>query len=251
MYVYIVDRRYYIKQNFIMFIRSIVFYLSLGLWTLIMGFFCLPFLFLPSDFLRKPACFWIGGIFILLKYVCNITHEIRGVKNIPEHSILIAAKHQSAFETFALFYYFPKVIFIHKKQLFLIPVFGLYLKKINMISIDRQGGAKTMREMLKQTKEKIKNGFSIVIFPEGTRKKPGEIPDYKSGFVGIYNHINAKILPIAVNSGNFWPKDTFIKKPGKIIISILNILPANLERTDLLNKIQSTIEKESNKINNL
>ena len=119
-----------------------------------------------------------------------------------------------------------------------------------MISIDRKGGAKTMREMFKKTKEKITKGFSIVIFPEGTRKKPGEEPNYKSGFLGIYNNLNTEILPIAVNSGNFWPKDTFIKKPGKIIISILNVLPANLERKDLLKKVQSIIEEESNKLNN-
>tara|TARA_B100001123_G_C15303994_1_gene1021982 strand:- start:1721 stop:2371 length:651 start_codon:yes stop_codon:yes gene_type:complete len=213
-----------------------------------MGFLSIPFFILPSHYLRKPARIWIKGIFIILKYTCNITHEVIGKQNIPDQSVLIISKHQSAFETFALFYYFKKAIFIHKKQLFLIPIFGQYLKKINMISIDRKGGAKTMRDMLKKTKEKVDKGFSIIIFPEGTRKKPGEKPDYKSGFVGIYNQINTQILPVAVNSGNFWPKNTFIKKPGKIIISILKVLPNDLERKDILKIIESKIEKESNRI---
>tara|TARA_B100001741_G_C16459409_1_gene554411 strand:+ start:251 stop:895 length:645 start_codon:yes stop_codon:yes gene_type:complete len=213
-----------------------------------MGFLCLPFLFLPFNMLWSPVRFWIAGIFFLLKYICKISHEVRGLENIPSKAILIASKHQSAFETFALFYYLPKVTFIHKKQLFLIPIFGQYLKKINMISIDRKGGAKTMRQMLKKTKEKLSDGFSLVIFPEGTRKKPGEKPDYKSGFVGVYKHLNSEILPVAVNSGNCWPKHTFIKKSGKIIISILKIIPAGLEQSVVLDKVKKTIEKEVDKI---
>lgn len=213
-----------------------------------MGFLCLPFLFLPSNMLWSPVRFWIAGIFFLLKYICKISHEVRGLENIQSKAILIASKHQSAFETFALFYYLPKVTFIHKKQLFLIPIFGQYLKKINMISIDRKGGAKTMRQMLKKTKEKLSDGFSLVIFPEGTRKKPGEKPDYKSGFVGVYKHLNSEILPVAVNSGNCWPKHSFIKKSGKIIISILKIIPAGLEQSVVLDKVKETIEKEVDKI---
>ena len=145
-----------------MLIRSILFYLVLSLWTIFMGFLCLPFLFLPFNMLWSPVRFWIAGIFFLLKYICKISHEVRGLENVPSKAILIASKHQSAFETFALFYYLPKVTFIHKKQLFLIPIFGQYLKKINMISIDRKGGAKTMRQMLKKTKEKLSDGFSYI-----------------------------------------------------------------------------------------
>ena len=232
-----------------MFIRSILFYLVLSFWTIFMGFLCLPYLFLPSSYLRKPVRVWIAGIFVLLKYICKITHEIQGIQKIPSHAVLIASKHQSAFETFALFYYLPKIVFIHKKQLFLIPIFGQYLKKINMISIDRKGGTKTMRQMFRKAKEKISKGFSIVIFPEGTRKKPGEKPNYKSGFVGVYKQLQTEILPIAVNSGNCWPKHTFLKKPGHIIINILDILPSSLEQKDILNKVQKNIEEATNKIN--
>ena len=231
-----------------MIFRSIIFYILLGVWTIILGIIFIPFLFSNKKNIRTPAKIWIFGIFKLLKFTCKITYEIRGKSNIPNYPCLIASKHQSAFETFALFYYLPKVTFIHKKQLFLIPIFGQYLKKINMISIDRKGGAKTMRQMLKKTKEKLSDGFSLVIFPEGTRKKPGEKPDYKSGFVGVYKHLNSEILPVAVNSGNCWPKHTFIKKSGKIIISILKIIPAGLEQSVVLDKVKKTIEKEVDKI---
>ena len=163
-----------------MAVRSIIFYLLLGSWTVFLGVICIPYLFLPKNYLQKPIRIWIAGIFFLLKYICKITHEIKGSHFIPSEAVLVASKHQSAFETFALYYYLPKTIFIHKKQLFLIPIFGQYLQKIKMISIDRKGGASTMRLMLKEAKEKIDEGFSIIIFPEGTRKQPFEKADYKS-----------------------------------------------------------------------
>ena len=231
-----------------MIFRSIFFYLLLGFWTILMGILCLPYLILPSDYLNKPVKIWISGIFILLKYVCNITHEIQGIDNIPSEAVLVASKHQSAFETFALFYYLPKAIFIHKKQLFFIPIFGQYLKKINMISIDRKGGASTMRLMLKQTKEKVLHGFSIIIFPEGTRKKPGAKPDYKSGFIGIYNKMKTQILPVAVNSGKCWPKHTFIKKSGIVIIKFLPVIKSHLSRNEVLSEVEKKIEEATNKI---
>lgn len=231
-----------------MFTRSILFYILLGFWTVFMGLLCLPFLILPSSFLRQPVLLWIAGIFVLLKYICKITHEIQGKEYIPSYAVLIASKHQSAFETFALFYYMRKAIFIHKKQLFLIPIFGQYLKKINMISINRSDGMSAMRKMLNQAKIKIAEGNSIIIFPEGTRKKPRDIPDYKTGFIGIYNATESEILPIAVNSGYYWPKHTFIKTPGKIIIKILKPIPAKLKKDDVLEKIKLVIEEATNEI---
>ena len=231
-----------------MFARSILFYLLLGIWTIFMGIACLPYFILPFAYLRQPIKIWISGIFLLLKNICKITHVLQGKENIPLHSVLIASKHQSAFETFALFYYIPNSIFIHKKQLFLIPIFGQYLKKINMISIDRQKGISAIRSMMINAKKKLNDGYSIIIFPEGTRKKPGDKPDYKSGFVAIYNEMKTKILPIALNSGNCWPKNTFILKPGHIIIKIMPLIEENLKKNEILSNLQTVIENETNKI---
>ena len=231
-----------------MTIRSILFYAFLCVWTIFMGIICLPYLFFSNSYLRKPINVWILGIFKLLKICCNITYEIRGKENIPNYAVLVASKHQSAFETFALFLYLDKSIFIHKKQLFFIPIFGQYLKKVNMISIDRSEGTLAMRKILKEAKSKISEGYSIIIFPEGTRKKPDENPDYKTGFIGIYNEVKSEILPVAVNSGYCWPKHTFIKRPGHIIIQILKTIPAGLKRSDVLNRVQLVIEEETKKI---
>ena len=231
-----------------MFIKSLLFYLLLSCWTIFLGIICFPYLILSNKYIIRPVRLWIKGVFFLLKYICNITHEIQGIKNFPLQAVLIASKHQSAFETLALFYYLPKSIFIHKKQLFLIPIFGQYLKKINMISIDRKGGAVTMRRMLKQAKIKMYEGFSIIIFPEGTRKKPGEEPNYKSGFVGIYKAMDTEILPVAVNSGNCWPKHTFVKNSGHIIIKILPLISSNINKKQILKDVEVAIESATNKI---
>ena len=231
-----------------MAIRSIIFYLFLALWTIFMGIICLPYLFISQSHIRKPANLWITVIFKLLRYICNITYEVRGKENIPNYPVLIASKHQSAFETFAFFLHIKNSIFIHKKQLFLIPIFGQYLQKVNMISINRSEGTKAMRIMLKEVKQKIIDGNSIIIFPEGTRKKPGNPPDYKTGIVGIYKETEAAILPVALNSGLCWPKHTFIKKPGKITIKFLNLIPSKLDRIEILKKIEAIIEEETNNL---
>ena len=230
-----------------MILRTLIFYLVLTIWTIFMGIICLPYMFFPSSYIRRPARFWIKGIFLSLKIICKVTHEIKGLENIPNEPMIIVAKHQSAFETFALYYYFKKSFFVHKKQLFYIPIFGQYLFKSNMVAIDRSGKAVAMRRMLTDIKNKLNEGSSIIIFPEGTRKLPGDLPDYKTGFIGIYNITNRKLLPIALNSGLCWSKHSWIKK-GEIIIQILPQIDSNLEKNQVLKIVENTIENATNKL---
>ena len=189
-----------------MLLLTIIFYGALASWTILMGVLSLPFILLPSKFIVFPAKIWIKGIFIFLKYICGVTHEIRGLNNLSDEPMIIVSKHQSAFETFALYYYLKKCFFIHKKQLFYVPIFGQYLMKHNMVSIERTGQASTMRKMITDVIKKLDSGSTIIIFPEGTRKKPGEQADYKTGFIGIYNSARRKLQPVALNSGLFWQK---------------------------------------------
>jgi len=231
-----------------MIIRSAFFYITLIFWTVFMGIICIPYLLLPSNFLSKPTKVWIKGIFILLERICNVTHEIIGLNNLPNEPVIIVSKHQSAFETFALFYYIKNSFFIHKKELYYIPVFGQYLYKSNMVAINRKQKSSAMRKMLNNVKKKLQHGSSIIIFPEGTRKLPGELPDYKPGFIGIYNITKRKIIPIALNSGLFWTKNSWIIKKGHIKIKILPIIPTNLNKDEVYNLVKKNIEEASNKL---
>jgi len=213
-----------------------------------MGVLSLPFLMLPSKYVRFPAKIWIKGIFICLRFICGLTYEIKGLKSLSEEPLIIVSKHQSAFETLALYYYLNKSFFIHKKQLFYIPIFGQYLMKSNMVSIDRAGQAKAMRKMISDVKKKLDEGSTIIIFPEGTRKKPREKADYKSGFIGIYNTSKRKLQPVALNSGLFWPKGVSIIKKGHIIIEFLSEIEVGLEKNTVLKKVEDSIESATNNL---
>ena len=231
-----------------MLLLTILFYCAMASWTILMGILSLPFIFLPSKYIRFPAKIWIKGLFIFLKYICGVTHEIRGLDNLSDEPIIIVSKHQSAFETFALYYYLEKSFFIHKKQLFYIPIFGQYLMKHNMVAIDRKGKASAMRKMISNVKKKLDNGSTIIIFPEGTRKKPGEKADYKTGFIGIYNTAKRKLQPVALNSGLFWQKGLKIIKKGHIVIEFLPQIDIGLNKREVLDKVEDSIESATNKL---
>ena len=233
-----------------MLLLTIIFYGALTSWTILMGVLSLPFLFLPSKSISLPAKIWIKGIFICLKYICGVTHEMRGLANLSDEPVIIVSKHQSAFETFALYYYLRKSFFIHKKQLFYIPIFGQYLMKHNMVSIDRAGQASTMRKMITDVKKKLDNGSTIIVFPEGTRTKPGVKADYKTGFIGIYNTSKRKLQPVALNSGLFWQKGLKVIKRGHIIIEFLPQINIGLDKKEVLNKVENSIESATNKLLN-
>lgn len=233
-----------------MLLLTIIFYAALASWTILMGVLSLPFLCLPSKSIALPAKIWIKGIFICLKYICGVTHEIRGLTNLSDEPVIIVSKHQSAFETFALYYYLQKSFFIHKKQLFYIPIFGQYLMKHNMVSIDRAGQASTMRKMITDVKKKLDSGSTIIIFPEGTRKKPGAKADYKTGFIGIYNTSKRKLQPVALNSGLFWQKGLKVIKRGHIIIEFLPQIDIGLDKKEVLDKVENSIELATKKLLN-
>ena len=231
-----------------MLLLTIIFYITFASWTILMGILSLPFIIFPSRFIRFPAKIWIKGLFIFLKYICRVTHEVRGLNNLSDEPAIIVSKHQSAFETFALYYYLKRSFFIHKKQLFYIPIFGQYLMKHNMVAIDRTGKASAMRKMISDVKKKLDNGSTIIIFPEGTRKKPGEKADYKTGFIGIYNTAKRKLQPVALNSGLFWKKGLKIIKKGHIVIEFLPQIEMGLDKKEVLEKVEYSIESATNKL---
>ena len=233
-----------------MLLLTIIFYAALASWTILMGVLSLPFLCLPSKSIALPAKIWIKGIFICLKYICGVTHEMRGLTNLSDEPVIIVSKHQSAFETFALYYYLQKSFFIHKKQLFYIPIFGQYLMKHNMVSIDRAGQASTMRKMITDVKKKLDSGSTIIIFPEGTRTKPGAKADYKTGFIGIYSTSKRKLQPVALNSGLFWQKGLKVIKRGHIIIEFLPQIDIGLDKKEVLDKVENSIELATKKLLN-
>tara|TARA_Y100000590_G_scaffold132606_1_gene151498 strand:+ start:3039 stop:3737 length:699 start_codon:yes stop_codon:yes gene_type:complete len=226
--------------------KSIVFHFLWGIWTIFIGILLIPYIFLPARYIYKPTHIWIKGVFLLLKTICDLDYKIIGQNYFKENNIkIIASKHQSTFETLLFFLIIPKCIFIHKYELFYIPIFGFYLKKMNMISIDRSANIKAMKKVLDESKQKVNNGHTLIIFPEGTRKLPGSKPDYKSGVAGIYEKINSDVLPVTLNSGLFWNKYSYIIKPGKIIVKFLPPIKKGLSKKNFLEKLENQIEEKN------
>lgn len=186
------------------------------------------------------------GKFVLwwMELIIGTKVEIRGLENLPENPILIASKHQSAWETFA----FPTILkdpaLVLKAELLSIPVYGWFCKKFEMIPIRRERTAFALKAMIKAAEIRKAQNREIIIFPEGTRKKPGSPPTYKSGILKLYESLDIPCVPVALNSGLFWPKESKMRYNGTIIIEFLKPIPPGLERAKFKALLQDTIEHQ-------
>jgi 1-acyl-sn-glycerol-3-phosphate acyltransferase len=230
------------------FLRSLVFnvlfYLVLVFWIIV----ALPTFALPARAVFTVAGWWAQSSLFLMRTICNIRVEFRGVEKIPKGPLLVASKHQSFWETFALLRFFERPIFILKRQLTWIPVFGQFLVKANMIAIDRTAGAKALLGMTRRARDAVRGGAQLIIFPEGTRTPPGAPPAYKTGIAQIYVTCGVPCLPIALNSGLFWPRRTFMRYPGTLVVEFLEPLPPGLSRDEFLTRVRTGIEEATDRV---
>ena len=175
---------------------------------------------LPAITRYKFISLWAKAMLFWLKVSCKIVFKVNGLENIPKKPFMILSKHQSAWETLAFQKVFPPQVWVLKKELLWIPFFGWGLAMTSPIAINRKAGKRALEQMLKQGIDRINRGFCIVVFPEGTRIKPKEIGKYHIGGAWLAKKAKINIIPVAHNAGYFWPKNSFIKKPGEIIVSI-------------------------------
>lgn len=225
---------------------SLIFNIFYVLWTVLVGVLFCPAIFLPQRIIILiVGQIWARGLYFFLRFSCRLKLDLKGKENIPNGPAIFASKHQSALETFMFHLLIKKPVFVLKKELLRIPIFGFYLKRMGMIAIDREGGIKSLKLLLRQVEEKIKLGYSVIIFPEGTRTAPGEVVEYNSGISAIYNLKAAPIVPIALNTGKFWPRNSFIKKSGKFMIKFLPKLPDDLDKKEFMQILKERIERES------
>ena len=233
---------------FLIFLRSLVFnvlfYTCFVLWALV----ALPTFLMPPRAMLTIAEWWAKATLFLMRVICNIKVEFRGVEKIPKGPLVIVSKHQSFWETFALLQFFDRPIFILKRQLMAIPVFGQFLSKTGMIAIDRSAGVKALLDMTRRARDAVRSGRQLVIFPEGTRRAPGAPADYKTGFAQIYAACGVPCLPIALNSGLFWPRRTFMRYPGTLVVEFLDPLPPGLPKDEFVARVRACIEDATSRI---
>jgi len=231
------------------FLRSLIyqvlFYALLVFWILV----AIPtFLFPPRVFMAVAKA-WGTSSIGLMRVVCNTRFEVRGIENIPAGPLVVASKHQSMWETFALLQFFEWPLFIYKRELGRIPFFGWYLMKSKMIEVDRKGGVRALLDMAKRAKAEMqRHNRQLIIFPEGTRRPVGAPPDYKSGVAQIYALCGVPCLPVALNSGLFWPRRTFLRYPGTLVVEFLDPVPPGLQRNEFLTEISGRIEAATDRL---
>jgi 1-acyl-sn-glycerol-3-phosphate acyltransferase len=223
-------------------LRSILFNLLYALWTAGMHILCLPLLFASRGAVQAAGGIWIDGTLWLLKHVAGIDYRVTGTEHLPSTPAIYASKHQSAWETLFLSRYLNFPAFVLKKELLSIPLFGWFLKRAGMIAVDRKGGASALRSMARQATETLESGRSILIFPEGTRVAPGQTKPYQPGVAALYTQQKVPVVPVALNSGLFWGRRAFIKKPGTIVVQILPPIPPGLDRKAFMRDLESRIE---------
>lgn len=181
----------------------------------------------------------------LLRIICGTHLEVRGLEKFPPGPVLVASKHQSAWDTFALVPLMKDPAMIMKRELLWIPFYGWFSAKFRMIFVRRETGPAALRRMARDARDRARAKREIVIFPEGTRRAPGASADYKSGVLFLYDALGIQCAPVALNSGLYWPRRSFRRYPGTIIVEFLDPIPPGLPRAEFLKRLQNAIESAS------
>jgi 1-acyl-sn-glycerol-3-phosphate acyltransferase len=230
-------------------LRSLIFNLAFYVNLIILMILGLPMMLFGRKGVFFMARLWGSTSVWLLEIICGLRVEYRGLENIPKGGYIIAAKHQSFLETFALLKYSPDFAIIMKKQLMYIPMFGLYLVIGKQIGIDRDRGRTALAQLIEQAGAVLRAGRQVYIYPEGTRRPPGAPPMYKHGVAVLYKETGAPCLPVAVNTGLFWGRRGFRRRPGTAVIEYLPPIPPGLDRDGFLARLQAAIEAACARLN--
>ncbi len=222
--------------------RSVVFNVAFYLVLFVYLIAALPTLLLPRGALLWMVKNWARVNLAMLRLICGLHCEFRGVEKIPPGAVLVASKHQSLWETFALIIILKDPAYILKRELLWIPFFGWCAWKAGMIPVDRGARSQALNAMTERAREEIAKGRQIIIFPEGTRRVPGAEPKYKFGVAFLYTELGIPCVPVALNSGLFWPRRSFMRYPGTVRVEFLDPIVPGLDRQVFFAKLQTEVE---------
>jgi 1-acyl-sn-glycerol-3-phosphate acyltransferase len=224
-------------------LRALAFNIAGIAATVVIGIAGLPLLLAPRGVVMAFGRFWARAVLALLAGIVGLRGEVRGRGNLPTGPCIIAMKHQSMWDTLMLPVMFSDPAVVIKRELLLVPFYGWYAARAGSIFIDRKGGAGAMRRMIAAAKAAAAAGRPIVIFPQGTRTAPGDasVP-YQPGVAALYQGLVLPLVPAAVNSGLYWGRRSFLKWPGRAVISLLPPIPPGLPRREVMAELESRIE---------
>lgn len=233
-----------------LWIRSLVFNGAFYGWTILCSLIFLPVLLLPRIFLVKVAKIWSQGVLWSCEHILGLHLKIIGAERLPTTPAIFAAKHQSAWETLVFHSLLADPSIVLKQELLWIPLFGWYLQKLGVVPLSRskKKGVRDLKKLLKKAEQVVSQGRPILIFPEGTRSKPGYRKPYQSGVASLYLHLKVPVIPIAHNAGLFWPRRGFIKYPGCIILEVLEPLYPGFSKQEFMQRLENAIETKTNEL---
>jgi len=223
-------------------VRSVLFNILFYLNTIVFLIIGLPTFLMPYQAIVEVAKTWGRANLFLLRVVAGVKFELRGRDRIPPGALIVASKHQSAWETFALMHLFASPAFVMKRELLWIPVFGWLMFKGRMVGVDRSAGMRALIGLAAAARAELARGRQLIIFPEGTRRPVGAEPAYKSGIAFLYAQAGVPCLPIALNSGVFWPRRSILRRPGTVVVEILDPIPPGLDKKAFVARLEQAIE---------
>jgi 1-acyl-sn-glycerol-3-phosphate acyltransferase len=229
-------------------LRSFLFNVGWYVGTTIIAIVGAPILLLPRRYVVAWSLFWIDFCLGWLRLTCRLTHRIQGLENLPAGPVILACKHQSSWETLAFSRIFPQGATVLKRELLFIPIVGWAMARVGNIAVERGEGATALRSLVRQAKQTLAEGRSILIFPEGTRVAPGAEKPYQVGTAALYRQLGVPVVPVALNSGVFWGRRKFIKWPGVIDVEVLPPIPPGLDRQTFMTTLRSRIEEATNRL---
>jgi 1-acyl-sn-glycerol-3-phosphate acyltransferase len=229
-------------------LRALAFNIAFFAVTAMLGVAGLPMLLAPRRSVMSFGRFWARCVLALLRAIVGLDGEIRGIEHLPPGASIIAMKHQSAWDTFAVPVIFPNPAMVIKRELGWIPFYGWYALKAGMIPVDRSGRATALKRMVAASEKALAAGRPILIFPEGTRSAVGARVPYQQGVAALYRQLGVPLVPVAVNSGLFWGRRQFLKRPGTIIVEILPAIPPGGERRIVMAELENRIETATTRL---
>jgi 1-acyl-sn-glycerol-3-phosphate acyltransferase len=223
-------------------LRALAFNLAFFMVTALLGIIALPLLLAPRRRVMAFGRFWAASVLSLSRVIVGLQGEIRGLDKLPRGACIIAMKHQSAWDTLILPVVLGDPAVVLKRELLYVPFYGWYAARAGSIAIDRRAGVRALRSMVAAARHAAAAARPVVIFPEGTRTAPGQRLPYQPGVAALYQALAVPLVPAAVNSGLFWGRRSFVKRPGRITLEFLDPIPAGLSRREVMTELEERIE---------
>jgi 1-acyl-sn-glycerol-3-phosphate acyltransferase len=229
-------------------LRSLTFNVLFYAWSTLVHLLMLPTLLMPRAIILRAQRTWVRVTLALLAAICGLRHDVRGLERVPGEPCIIASKHQSAWDTLIYCQLFDGPGLVFKRELLWIPLFGWYVQHAGCIPIDRKGGTKALRRLIADGHRTLENGRYVIIYPEGTRVPPGQRKPHHPGVAALYTQLRVPVVPVALNSGLYWGRRTFLKKPGRITLEFLEPIAPGLSRQDFTADLERRMETASERL---